>query len=754
VSGAASLLSGNVDPTGIMSLLAPAITSGAIRPPPGGMTPQQQAAATPAFLAFGQAMGQAAAPRYGPPVGLGPALANALGAGYGAAIQAEQLPLFQQSAQLSMEQRETALAQQQFEFGRQVDMWNAARGWMGGWGAGPGGAAPPAGGPGTTGTLNALTAPSASSADIAKLPEIQAISDPFIRLRMINIASDQGMSAPAAAQWARQIQVESGGRQYDPKTGAPITNQTSGTVGVGQVKPATFADMSKQYPDVGTDINDPVSNLRASAHYFVQGLHAANGDLAGTAAYYTGGPGGFTNYQQGNPDAATSDYIARTGALGAGGGGGTMGPMVQTPLGMVPQAIALQVQGAIAAAAAKGDPGAGIAAAVDIVTKWREGQYTQSGSTQTVAGTGQVLAAPVQPSTAPMSPDDRAKYFPNLPADVGTYWEVDQTGKRTPMISGGPRGAQIGYQRIDQQNDNVMNSAPMKQLQIAETYSRGVINGVNANNPVGDIAALESLFKVFDPAAAATEGKWNIASDIGGYRERFLTWWNKLQADPQTRLPPEVRDQIVQLMTNEMKSREGQVGNYITMTRGNYAGPPADANRIGVGWRPQYITSDDDTSDLPEGTVPSTTGWVSTPDASGVTKYRRGPLGRTAPTTPAPTTAVPPQAAGLPIIASPAAQTPQLPTPQATTGGVTPITPGTPALQPPARPQAQPPQQQQPRKPPQTDRLAGVNFDSMSAGDLAKIGDDIGRNPGNYSDADKQNYIAAARRSAQRALHR
>ena len=766
-----SLLSSSTDPTGLMSLLSPVVTGGAPLPqaPPDAdpatvAAIQQRAAATatPGWLAFAQSMASQG-PRYGPPPALGASLANAMGAGYGASLQASQLPILQESAGLTLQQRQLEFAQQQFEFQREKDMWGAFGGGImmsPGAGATAGvsatGPPPAAGAAGGSGI-----GPPATTAQLAALPEIAAIADPAMRLRMIQTAADQGYSLPAAAQWARQINVESGGNQIDPKTGKVIVN-ASGATGVGQVMPDTFAAMKKAHPDIAGDINDPASNLKASAYYFNEGLTLANGSLPGAAVYYNAGPDGLASYQKTGqpPGPQTADYLVRTGAVaqapappGGGYGGGTnpLGPMVQTKFGLLPQAIAEQANTAFMAAAAKGDIGGAIAAANDVIGKWRQGQvYQVAPGVQRVAGTGQEEAAPVSPTTRVLSPAEAAAKYPNVPPDTTVIETTDSTGKMTPSFMGGARGAQIEYQRYDTQNSNITNSDIYKGYNISNVRADSVLAGLSAGNRAGDMQALDSLAKVYDPQGAVTEAKAEMMSQLGGYDQNLQNLVSKLYGGTVSELTPETRQEIADITVNEMKLREGQLGDFINMTRRNFAGsaPGSDPMRIMPKWQPNWITKNDP-QELPDDSAPAlgvTTGtgangqptWVRTPRPRAGAPTTTGPT-TTGPTTTGPTTTGPTTTA--PTTTGPTTTGPTTTGP--TTTGPTTTGPTT------TGPTPRQPQRQQP-----PDRLAGTNLDGLSAAGLAAIGDDIGRNPDKYSDADKQRYITAAQNAARRALGR
>lgn len=156
--------------------------------------------------------------------------------------------------------------------------------------------------------------PAASAEDINGLPDVQklpqALQGPFAAA-----ATKYQLGPNAAAQWARMLMAESGGQHMiSSPSGSYVTRSPAGALGVAQVMPQTFAEMKQKYGIQG-DISDPTANLEAGTAYFKQGLQAANGDLAGSAAYYNAGPGGLSTYQKGGTlPQETQAYLTKTGA--------------------------------------------------------------------------------------------------------------------------------------------------------------------------------------------------------------------------------------------------------------------------------------------------------------------------------------------------------------------------------------------------------------------------------------------------------
>jgi hypothetical protein len=155
----------------------------------------------------------------------------------------------------------------------------------------------------------------ATAADIAALPDVKALPvalQPQLSQRL----AANGMGINAAAQFARQMKIESGGSNIDPKTGDVIVNKDSGATGLAQIMPATFADLQKKYPDLTGDIRDPATNLEAGIKYFKEGMTGGKGNLAAAAAYYHGGGAGLQAFMSGGAmGPRTAAYLVSTGAM-------------------------------------------------------------------------------------------------------------------------------------------------------------------------------------------------------------------------------------------------------------------------------------------------------------------------------------------------------------------------------------------------------------------------------------------------------
>ena len=375
----ASLLDqATADPIGgLMSLLTPFVSGGALTPPQGQLlTPDQMDQSTPAWLAFAQRMANAGAPTLGPPTTFGQALTGAMGAGYTAERQAQMLPFLtsaaqreQEAAQLALDKQkalqpyevtaaqqgvaETALkleqaaklnplavqaagqgventnldlARKAYDLKTHESLGNLQRSMINqlnpdgtpntGAGAGPTGGAqtPPAVPVPGTGPRSDL-GPAAGGAELAALPDVRRLPDQT-RIPFIQAVAQAGMPAPVAAQYARMVMAEGQGLHIDPDTGKPWVS-SAGAVGAAQVMPGTFRDMQNKYGFQG-NLTDLMPNLLAGSHYFMDqvGDHGMHG---GTIAY-NAGPGGLQRYlASGKMPAETADYLAQTGAPGPDG---------------------------------------------------------------------------------------------------------------------------------------------------------------------------------------------------------------------------------------------------------------------------------------------------------------------------------------------------------------------------------------------------------------------------------------------------
>ena len=118
-----------------------------------------------------------------------------------------------------------------------------------------------------------------------------------------NVAGGQNLGGadadPIEALWPRLIKQESSGKQFDPKTGEPLTS-SAGAVGIAQVMPDTAPEAAKL---AGLDYdedryrNDPEYNAALGKAY-LKDQYRKFGDPQLAAAAYNAGPGAVQKAQQ------------------------------------------------------------------------------------------------------------------------------------------------------------------------------------------------------------------------------------------------------------------------------------------------------------------------------------------------------------------------------------------------------------------------------------------------------------------------
>jgi hypothetical protein len=126
--------------------------------------------------------------------------------------------------------------------------------------------------------------------------------------------------------WPNVERTESGGKQFDPKTGQPLTS-SAGAIGVAQVMPKTAPEAARL---AGVEFdeqryrNDPDYN-RALGQAYLREQYRTFGDPALALAAYNAGPGNVRaalaraekeggSYKQYLPS-ETQDYLVKTGAV-------------------------------------------------------------------------------------------------------------------------------------------------------------------------------------------------------------------------------------------------------------------------------------------------------------------------------------------------------------------------------------------------------------------------------------------------------
>jgi Transglycosylase SLT domain len=121
------------------------------------------------------------------------------------------------------------------------------------------------------------------------------------------------------------------------------------------------------------------------------------------------------------------------------------------------------------------------------------------------------------------------------------------------------------FQQTQELENQVVHSPVYTQwAQGAQRYD-AVLASLNQRTRVGDQAAIESLAKVFDPGAVVTEGKLQMAASYGGVAQQLQNALGKITGE--SGLPDDVRQQIVNLATSEMKTRDAAVLGQIDRSR-------------------------------------------------------------------------------------------------------------------------------------------------------------------------------------------
>jgi hypothetical protein len=121
------------------------------------------------------------------------------------------------------------------------------------------------------------------------------------------------------------------------------------------------------------------------------------------------------------------------------------------------------------------------------------------------------------------------------------------------------------FQQTQELENQIVHSPVYDQWAKGQQRYDAVIASLNQHNRAGDQAALESLAKVFDPGAVVNEGKLQVASTYGGVGQRLTNWYGSITGDEG--LPESVRQQIANLATAEMKTRDAAVIGQIQRSR-------------------------------------------------------------------------------------------------------------------------------------------------------------------------------------------
>lgn len=419
------------DPTGIYSLLGPALSGGVAQDPQSSQA---------AFLAAATAMANAGAPTLGPPPTTAQAILGALGAGRQAAVQQEIIPYVAQQAGQAAQMRQLDYDIKSFNFQRQLNYQKMLQQGT----AADASGAPPAPAPGSAAAGGPPPAGGAGSTDIASLPDVQALPDQS-RAPAIQVMTSLGMSPDEAAQYARMLMQESAGQHLDKDGNVIMNTKGSGATGVAQVMPGTFDTMAKLH-GIDGKITDLIPNLTAGANYFHDQVVANGGDLRNAAIAYSMGPDGLKRVLGGQPlPSETSDYLVKTRAPGpaaatavAGSGSGPAGPALAYP----PTAPASDMSGLPPSVRAAIGPNADPLVA-DPVTGEMIPRSTYLNRAALVAGApsarpaGTQFAGPGAPSSAPAAAPPAASATDPLVRDPVTGAMVPRSILQGAFAAGG-----------------------------------------------------------------------------------------------------------------------------------------------------------------------------------------------------------------------------------------------------------------------------------------------------------------------------
>jgi hypothetical protein len=495
-------------------------------------------------------------------------------------------------------------------------------------------------------------------------------------------------------------------------------------------------------------------------------VRAPGAQFAGPGAPAPGQPAGQPGQPAGQPPAP--------GAPSSGND-----PLVVDPLthSVVPRSIAQAAIAALRGGEVK-QPGSGLAAGAAVITDYLQKraalpQYAPGApGSQIETRTGETSVAPIAPTVAsPLTDDEKKRFVPNaLPttAYVGQRYTsgpmagqlkgdiqalpaqpaptvaspltedeekqlgphklpgVDYVGKRYTAgpLAGqlesveplNPRGANLPFENTMQLNAQVEQSTPWKLWSAGAGRYDAVIAALNEGTRPGDRAAIESLAKVFDPNVEVSGSALKASGMYGGVPQLLQEAWGAISGGSS--LPDDVRQQIASLATAEMKTRDQAVIEQIQRTRA-LAGafPGVNAAHIMPLFKPQALTAAE-VDEAPEG-VKFPQPWQWNPTTH---KFVRG----------SPAGAAQPPAASLPPATAP--------TPPAATPGAPAPTPGAPGAT------TTPPANTGP--PAKTDALTPAALQAIpeGGGGLARLGEDMQRNQGNYSMNDRQLYMNELKR--------
>jgi hypothetical protein len=280
---------------------------------------------------------------------------------------------------------------------------------------------------------------------------------------------------------------------------------------------------------------------------------------------------------------ALADYYSRkfpspaapsaTGTAGAPGTPGPAGapagaPSQQTMMGALPPQVV-----ALAAAVGRDDPEKGYQI---LFQAWQAQQLQQHNASN----------APRRPATS---------------ADIMTYkldpkqsWAINTvTGQ--PESLGGKRDdtEQQAYAREDTLRAEFLKlPAVHKYMEATPAYTNlrmAAERGKDGDNPTADVNLIYAVANLFDPGSVVREGEQNAFAKLGGLFSRFTQQLTGV-VDGSSKLPPEIRQQIIQAGEDRMRGYWQAVDPHARTYRGltgQYPGTRAD--RVVVVQSPEQL---------------------------------------------------------------------------------------------------------------------------------------------------------------------
>jgi hypothetical protein len=343
------------------------------------------------------------------------------------------------------------------------------------------------------------------------------------------------------------------------------------------------------------------------------------------------------------------------------------------------------------------------------------------------------LPAGDSPTVAsPLTDAEQAAITPHKLAGIDYYANRYVSGPNAGQAKSfeplNPRAANLPFQNMTTLNEQVESSQPWKQWAAGSARYDAVMAALNQGNRAGDRAAIESLAKVFDPNVAVDGPTLKASGQYGGLPQELQEAWGAVTGG--SGLTDDVRQQIGNLATAEMKTRESQVLDQIQRTRALASQPGSYVNPASIVplFRPLALTQGDLEGEAPPSGVQFRAPYQFDPASH---KFVRGT----------------PAGAAQPVAAPPApgtAPTPPAPAPAAATA--------MPPAQPGVLPGQAPPPPGAPNNtaaPALTDALTPRGLQAIPAGDpknpgaspIAQLGERMLANPGAYSAHDRQLYM-------------